>query len=123
GRPPGTGPDRLLAAAKDSGLSYLPGVMTPSEVMRAQEAGLSDLKLFPAEAAGGIALLRGLAGPFPDVTFCPTGGISADTARSYLALANVACVGGSWLTPKAAIAAEDWPAITALARAAVSLRP
>lgn len=115
--------DRLLAAAKDSGLSYLPGVMTPSEVMRAQEAGLSDLKLFPAEAAGGIALLRGLAGPFPDVTFCPTGGISADTARSYLALANVACVGGSWLTPKAAIAAEDWPAITALARAAVSLRP
>lgn len=115
--------DGLLAAAEDSGLSYLPGVMTPSEVMRAQEAGLSDLKLFPAEAAGGIALLRGLAGPFPDVTFCPTGGISADTARSYLALANVACVGGSWLTPTAAIAAEDWPAITALARAAVSLRP
>lgn len=115
--------DRLLAAAEDSGLSYLPGVMTPSEVMRAQEAGLSDLKLFPADASGGVALLRGLAGPFPDVTFCPTGGISADTARSYLALPNVACVGGSWLTPKAAIAAEDWPAITALARAAVSLRP
>lgn len=113
--------DGLLAAAKESGLNYLPGVMTPSEVMRACEAGLSDLKLFPAEAAGGVELLRALAGPFPDVTFCPTGGIAADTARRYLELPNVACVGGSWLTPNAAVAAGDWPAITALARQAASL--
>ncbi len=113
--------DELLAAAQESALNYLPGVMTPSEVMRARQAGLSDLKLFPAEAAGGIALLRALAGPFPDITFCPTGGISADAARRYLEQPNVACVGGSWLTPKAAIDAEDWPAITALARQAASL--
>jgi 2-dehydro-3-deoxyphosphogluconate aldolase/(4S)-4-hydroxy-2-oxoglutarate aldolase len=115
--------DSLLAAAEDTGLNYLPGVMTPSEVIRAREAGLSDLKLFPAEAAGGIALLRALAGPFADITFCPTGGITEETAPAYLALPNVGCVGGSWLTPKAALAAEDWPAVTALARAAASLRP
>lgn len=115
--------DRLLAAAEDTGLNYLPGVMTPSEVIRAREAGLTDLKLFPAEAAGGIPLLRAFAGPFADVTFCPTGGITEETAPAYLALPNVGCIGGSWLTPKAAVDAEDWPAITALARAAASLRP
>ena len=113
--------DELLQAAEASELNYLPGVMTPSEVMRAREAGLSDLKLFPAEAAGGVALVQALAGPFPDVTFCPTGGISADAARRYLEQPNVACVGGSWLTPRAAVDAQDWPAITALARQAASL--
>ncbi len=116
-------PRRCLRRRQRSELNYLPGVMTPSEVMRAREAGLTDLKLFPAEPAGGIELLRAMAGPFPDITFCPTGGILEETAPAYLALRNVACVGGSWLTPKAALAAEDWPTITALARAAASLRP
>jgi 2-dehydro-3-deoxyphosphogluconate aldolase/(4S)-4-hydroxy-2-oxoglutarate aldolase len=113
----------LIRAAGESGLPYLPGVMTPSEVIFARAAGLAALKLFPASLAGGLAMLRAIAGPFPDVTFCPTGGISAETAPDYLALKNVACVGGSWLTPKAAVAAKDWPAITALARQAAALRP
>lgn len=113
--------DALLSAAQAGEINYLPGVMTPSEVMRAREAGLTDLKLFPAEAAGGVALVNALAGPFPDITFCPTGGISAEAARRYLEQPNVACVGGSWLTPKAAIDAGDWEAITALARQAASL--
>jgi 2-dehydro-3-deoxyphosphogluconate aldolase/(4S)-4-hydroxy-2-oxoglutarate aldolase len=114
--------DDLLQAAQASGLNYLPGVMTPSEVMRAREAGLSELKLFPADAAGGVALVQALAGPFPDVTFCPTGGISVEAARRYLEQPNVACVGGSWLTPRAVIGAQDWAAVTALARQAASLR-
>lgn len=111
----------LIAAAKSSELPWLPGVMTPSEVMIARAAGLTALKFFPAQPAGGIAMLKALAGPFPDVTFCPTGGITAITAPEYLALANVACVGGSWLMPPDAIRSRDWPRITALAREASRL--
>jgi 2-dehydro-3-deoxyphosphogluconate aldolase/(4S)-4-hydroxy-2-oxoglutarate aldolase len=118
---PGLTPS-LIAAAKSSGLPLLPGVMTPSEVMAAREQGFYQLKLFPAVPAGGVGMLNGIAGPLPDVTFCPTGGISQDTAAQFLALKNVACVGGSWLTPKDAIAAGDWDRITQIAKAASSLR-
>lgn len=112
----------LIQAARDSDLPLLPGVMTPSDVIAARLAGFSALKLFPAQPAGGVGMLKALAGPFPDVTFCPTGGITAETAPEFLALPNVACVGGSWLTPRAALAAGDWEAITALARQARALR-
>lgn len=112
----------LIAAAKTSGLPLLPGVMTPSEVMAAREAGFHQLKLFPAVPAGGVGMLNAIAGPLPDVLFCPTGGISQDTARSFLACKNVACVGGSWLTPQDAIRAGDWNRITEVAKAASLLR-
>src|SRR4051812_7206313 len=112
----------LIAAAKSSGLPLLPGVMTPSEVMAAREHGFRQLKLFPAVPAGGIGMLKPIARPLPDITFCPTGGISQETASQFLALKNVACVGGSWLTPKDAIAAGDWQRITDLAKAASGLR-
>lgn len=112
----------LIAAARQSGLPLLPGVMTPSEVMRAREAGFHQLKLFPAVAAGGIAMLNGLGGPLADVMFCPTGGISQDNAAQFLALKNVACVGGSWLTPRHLVQAGDWSQITTLALAASALR-
>lgn len=112
----------LVEAAKRSGLPLLPGVMTPSEVMSAREAGFRQLKLFPAVPAGGIGMLNAIAGPLPDVTFCPTGGISQETAPQFLACKNVACVGGSWLTPKNAMQSGDWQQITELARAASALR-
>jgi 2-dehydro-3-deoxyphosphogluconate aldolase/(4S)-4-hydroxy-2-oxoglutarate aldolase len=112
----------LIAAAKSSGLPLLPGVMTPSEVMSAREQGFKQLKLFPAVPAGGIGMLNAIYGPLSDVMFCPTGGISQDTASQFLALKNVACVGGSWLTPKDAIAAGDWQRITDIAKAASGLR-
>ncbi len=112
----------LIAAAKSSGLPLLPGVMTPSEVMAAREQGFKQLKLFPAVPAGGIGMLNAIYGPLSDVMFCPTGGISQDTASQFLALKNVACVGGSWLTPKDAIAAGDWQRITDIAKAASGLR-
>ena len=112
----------LVAAARASAVPLLPGVMTPSDVIAARAAGFSELKLFPAQLAGGIGMLRALAGPFPDVTFCPTGGVSAATAADFLALPNVACVGGSWLTPRDAIDAGDWKRITALAREATALQ-
>jgi 2-dehydro-3-deoxyphosphogluconate aldolase/(4S)-4-hydroxy-2-oxoglutarate aldolase len=112
----------LIEAARTSGLPLLPGVMTPSEVMAAREAGFRELKLFPAVPAGGVGMLSALAGPLPDVTFCPTGGISPATAPQFLALKNVACVGGSWLTPKETIWAGDWDRITELAREAAALR-
>ena len=113
----------LIAAARQSGLPLLPGVMTPSDVIAARQAGFEQLKLFPARQAGGMGMLQALAGPFPDVTFCPTGGITAETAPEFLALPNVGCVGGSWLTPKTALATGDWEAITALARQASRLGP
>ncbi|RJG06573.1 bifunctional 4-hydroxy-2-oxoglutarate aldolase/2-dehydro-3-deoxy-phosphogluconate aldolase [Noviherbaspirillum cavernae] len=113
----------LVAAAKTSGLPLLPGVMTPSEVMAAREAGFRQLKLFPAVPAGGIGMLNAIAGPLPDVMFCPTGGVSPENAAQFLACQNVACVGGSWLTPKAAMQAADWTRITELAKAASALRP
>lgn len=112
----------LIDAAKSSGLPLLPGTMTPSEVMAAREAGFRQLKLFPAVPAGGIGMLNAIAGPLPDVTFCPTGGISQDTAGQFLACKNVACVGGSWLTPKDVMEAGDWELITTLASAASALR-
>ncbi|SHG46119.1 bifunctional 4-hydroxy-2-oxoglutarate aldolase/2-dehydro-3-deoxy-phosphogluconate aldolase [Massilia sp. CF038] len=112
----------LIEAGRKSGLPLLPGVMTPSEVMAAREAGFRQLKLFPAVPAGGVGMLNAIGGPLPDVTFCPTGGISIETAPKFLACKNVACVGGSWLTPKEAIAAGDWAHITELARAAAALR-
>ena len=112
----------LIEAARDSGLPLLPGVMTPSEIIAARLAGFRQLKLFPAQQAGGVGMLKALAGPFQDVVFCPTGGITAETAPEFLALPNVACVGGSWLTPQAALAAADWEGITALAKQANALR-
>jgi len=118
---PGLTPE-LVAGARDSGLPLLPGVMTPSDVIAARAAGFTEMKLFPAQQAGGIGMLKALGGPFPDITFCPTGGVSAATAADFLALPNVACVGGSWLTPPDAVAAGDWQRITILAREAVRLR-
>ncbi|KQV80303.1 keto-deoxy-phosphogluconate aldolase [Massilia sp. Root351] len=112
----------LIAAARSSGLPLLPGVMTPSEVMAAREQGFQQLKLFPAVPAGGVGMLNALAGPLGDITFCPTGGISIETAPQFLKLKNVACVGGSWLTPKELMQAGDWAGITALATAASALR-
>jgi 2-dehydro-3-deoxyphosphogluconate aldolase/(4S)-4-hydroxy-2-oxoglutarate aldolase len=112
----------LIDAAVASGLPLLPGVMTPSEVMSAREAGFRQLKLFPAVPAGGIGMLNAIAGPLSDITFCPTGGITEATAAQFLACKNVACVGGSWLTPKDAMLAGDWAHITALATAASVLR-
>ncbi len=104
-------------------IPMLPGVATASELMRGMAAGLNAFKFFPAVAAGGVGALRGLAGPFPDVVFCPTGGIDADNAADFLALPNVACVGGSWVAPAKAVEAGDWDKIEALARAAAALRP
>jgi 2-dehydro-3-deoxyphosphogluconate aldolase/(4S)-4-hydroxy-2-oxoglutarate aldolase len=109
-------------ACRDLGLPLLPGVATASEVMAAQDDGLSFLKFFPATAAGGLPMLKALGGPFPDVVFCPTGGITVETAPQFLALPNVKVCGGSWLTPADAMAAGDWARITALARAASALR-
>jgi len=117
---PGATPE-LLRTASTHGWSLLPGVMTPSEAMAAYAAGFDALKLFPAVPAGGIALLKAIAGPMPQLTFCPTGGITAATAPDFLALPNVACVGGSWLTPTDRLAAGDWSAITALAKQATGL--
>ncbi|MBQ0933373.1 bifunctional 4-hydroxy-2-oxoglutarate aldolase/2-dehydro-3-deoxy-phosphogluconate aldolase [Ideonella alba] len=111
----------LGAACREIGLPLLPGVATASEVMAAQADGLSFLKFFPATAAGGIPMLKALAGPFPDVAFCPTGGISLATAPDFLALPNVKVCGGSWLTPADAVRSGDWARITQLAREAAAL--
>lgn len=110
------------AACREIDLPLLPGVATASEVMAAQADGLSFLKFFPATAAGGIPLLKALGGPFPDVVFCPTGGISLATAPDFLALPNVKVCGGSWLTPADAVKQGDWARITQLAREASALR-
>ncbi len=109
-------------ACRDIGLPLLPGVATASEVMQAQADGMEFLKFFPASAVGGIPLLKAWAGPFPDVVFCPTGGITVQTAPQYLALPNVKVCGGSWLTPPELMAARDWAGITRLAREASQLR-
>jgi 2-dehydro-3-deoxyphosphogluconate aldolase/(4S)-4-hydroxy-2-oxoglutarate aldolase len=118
---PGSTP-ALLAAAKDSALPWLPGAATASEVMTLAEHGFVFQKFFPAESAGGVAALRSLHGPLPDVRFCATGGIGVHNARDYLSAPNVACVGGSWLTPAGLLAVGDWGEIEALARAATLLR-
>ncbi len=109
------------AACREVGLPLLPGVATAGEVMAAMADGLDFLKFFPATAAGGIPMLKALAGPFADVAFCPTGGITLQTAPDFLALANVRVCGGSWLTPADAVAAGDWGRITELAREAAAL--
>lgn len=110
------------AACREVNLPLLPGVATASEVMAAQADGLNFLKFFPATAAGGIPMLKALAGPFPDVVFCPTGGISLQTAPDFLGLPNVKVCGGSWLTPADAVKAGDWARITRLAQEAQALR-
>ena len=112
----------LGAVCRDLGLPLLPGVATGGEIMAAQEDGFSALKFFPAMQAGGSAMLKAWSGPFFDVKFCPTGGISLQNAPDFLALPNVLCVGGSWLVPADALAQGDWARITTLAREAVGLR-
>lgn len=117
---PGTTP-ALLDAGAASGLPFLPGVATVSEAMQARAAGFSLLKLFPAEAIGGVALLKSLAAPLGDLSFCPTGGIDPRNLRDYLALSNVAAIGGSWLTPAGDLTAEAWDRITVRAQEASRL--
>lgn len=116
-------PAALREAAAASPIPLLPGVMTPTEAMAASEAGFTHLKLFPAEPAGGTAMLQALAGPLPHLRFCPTGGIGPAQAKAYLALPNVVCVGGSWLAPRPLLEAGDWKAVTELARQAAALAP
>lgn len=118
---PGVTP-ALLDAMLGSGLPFLPGAATVSEVLALAERGLRELKFFPAEAAGGVAYLKALASPIPEVRFCPTGGIRPATAPEYLALPNVGCVGGTWLTPADALASGDYARVEKLAREAAALR-
>ena len=118
---PGATP-RLLGAMAETGVPYLPGAATASEVMALAERGITEVKFFPAQAAGGVPYLKSLSGPLPDVRFCPTGGIDAAAAPTYLALSNVACVGGSWLTPSEVLSSHAWDRIEQLAREAAGLR-
>lgn len=111
----------LLRALADAGAPALPGVATSSEAMTAFEHGFQAMKFFPAEAAGGISYLKSVAGPLPDLVFCPTGGITLEKAPAYFALPNVACIGGSWVASKALIAKEDWETIAKNAREAHAL--
>jgi 2-dehydro-3-deoxyphosphogluconate aldolase/(4S)-4-hydroxy-2-oxoglutarate aldolase len=118
---PGTTP-ALIAACAEIALPLLPGAATASEVMARREEGFDLLKFFPAEAAGGVDMLRSLGGPLAGMTFCPTGGIGLHNAPAYLALSNVICVGGSWVAPPAALAAGDWAQVTRLAAQAAALQ-
>ena len=115
--------DTVIADAGAAGVPILPGVATASELMRGLDLGLAHFKFFPAEQAGGAAMLKAFAGPFGAVRFCPTGGVTTANASSYLSLPNVLCVGGSWIATPEQIAAGDWAGITARARAAAALRP
>ncbi|SDS81924.1 2-dehydro-3-deoxyphosphogluconate aldolase / (4S)-4-hydroxy-2-oxoglutarate aldolase [Nocardioides scoriae] len=119
---PGT-TETLAAAMQETGLPHLPGAATVSEVLRLLELGYEELKFFPAEQAGGAPFLKSLGAPVPQARFCPTGGITAATAASYLSLPNVGCVGGSWITPADAVATGDWARITELAAETTYLRP
>ncbi|MFF7248523.1 bifunctional 4-hydroxy-2-oxoglutarate aldolase/2-dehydro-3-deoxy-phosphogluconate aldolase [Embleya sp. NPDC008237] len=114
--------ETLYGALVDTGLSFLPGTSTVSEVLRLRELGVREMKFFPAEASGGAPYLKSLASPVPDVRFCPTGGITPASAPTYLALPNVACVGGSWMLPADAVASRDWARVEKLAREASGLR-
>ncbi|WP_406057884.1 bifunctional 4-hydroxy-2-oxoglutarate aldolase/2-dehydro-3-deoxy-phosphogluconate aldolase [Streptomyces sp. NBC_01077] len=114
--------ERLLGAMRESGVPFLPGVSTTSEVVALLEQGVEEMKFFPAEAAGGIPYLKSLAGPLPQARFCPTGGVSLASAPGYLALPNVGCVGGTWMLPSDAVAARDWARVETLAREAAALR-
>lgn len=113
---------KVAQACRDLGLPLLPGVATGSEIMQAQEDGFTELKFFPAMQAGGPAMLKAWSGPFFDVSFCPTGGVSLQNAAEFLALPNVLCVGGSWLVPAQALAKGDWTGITQLAQDTLSLK-
>lgn len=113
--------ERLAAAADDSGLPYLPGAMTPSEVLLALEHGYRSLKLFPADGASSIKMLKSFKGPFTGIRFCPTGGVNPDNLLSFLRLPNVACVGGTWIAPSNLVRARAWDQITQLAREACEL--
>ncbi|MGP4011462.1 bifunctional 4-hydroxy-2-oxoglutarate aldolase/2-dehydro-3-deoxy-phosphogluconate aldolase [Streptomyces sp. 4N124] len=113
--------DVLLEAMRASGVPFLPGVSTTSEVVALLERGVTEMKFFPAQAAGGTAYLKSLAGPLPQARFCPTGGIGLASAPEYLALPNVGCVGGTWMLPEDAVAARDWGRIESLAREAAAL--
>ncbi|PVG82321.1 keto-deoxy-phosphogluconate aldolase [Nocardioides gansuensis] len=118
---PGATP-ALLAAMTATGLPFLPGTATVSEVLAVLETGQTEMKFFPAEASGGAAYLSSIASPVPAARFCPTGGITAATAPTYLALPNVGCVGGSWITPSGAVRSGDWATVERLAREAAALR-
>lgn len=113
----------LREAMNATGLPYLPGVSSASEAIALLEHDITTMKFFPAEAAGGVPYLKSLGGPLPQVRFCPTGGITPQSAPTYLALGNVGCVGGSWLTPADAVRAGDWDRIESLAKEASALRP
>jgi 2-dehydro-3-deoxyphosphogluconate aldolase/(4S)-4-hydroxy-2-oxoglutarate aldolase len=113
----------LAAAASAAALPLLPGVMTPAELLSAREAGFDTFKFFPAREAGGVPMLQAFAGPFAEARFCPTGGITRESAPSYLELGNVLCVGGSWPAPASLVRRGDWAAIEKLAREAATLRP
>jgi 2-dehydro-3-deoxyphosphogluconate aldolase/(4S)-4-hydroxy-2-oxoglutarate aldolase len=113
--------EAIRGVAKKHTVPLLPGVATASEIMRGLETGLSHFKFFPAESSGGAAAVKAFAGPFAQVRFCPTGGVTPDNARDYLALKNVVCVGGTWLAPNHLVDSQDWAAITELARAAAAL--
>ncbi len=117
---PGT-TEALAAAMQETRLPHLPGAATVSEVLRLLELGYTEIKLFPAEASGGAAFLKALGAPVPQARFCPTGGITEENAATYLGLPNVGCVGGSWLTPAAALAERDWDLVTRLARQTLDL--
>lgn len=110
----------LLEAANQGPIALIPGISTASELMFGMEMGYSEFKFFPAEAAGGVRMLKSIGGPFPHITFCPTGGISPENYNDYLALANVACVGGSWIVPSREVETGNWDAITNLAQKAVA---
>ncbi len=112
--------ENVARAAHDARIAFLPGVATASDIMRALDLGLAHLKFFPAETSGGAPAVNAFAGPFPDLRFCPTGGITPALAPNYLALSNVLCVGGSWLAPKEAVAAGDWGKIERLAKEAAA---
>jgi len=112
--------ESLIKQSQDLGVELLPGVTSPSEVMKGMELGLSCFKLFPAVAVGGLPLLKSIGAPLPQATFCPTGGLTIDTFTDFLALPNVGCVGGTWLVPNAAVEAKDWQAITDIAAKTVA---
>lgn len=116
---PGLTPS-LLDAAKQSQIALIPGIATLSELMLGMDYGLDHFKFFPAEAAGGIPMLQAISGPFPQITFCPTGGISPGNYKDYLQLPNVACVGGSWLAPQPVVTEKNWTKVTELAQQAIS---
>ncbi len=111
----------LINHAINSGVPLLPGVATPSEAMKLMEKGITEMKFFPAEAAGGVPMLKSIGGPLPQITFCPTGGVNPENANHYLALNNVACVGGSWMAPASLVDAENWDEIQQRAEQAANL--